>query len=205
MPDVIDGTANSGSEYYDLEITVGVSNRHIHVSAEDLQTLFGVDAELHKTKDLGQPGEFACQETLTVIGPRGVIEQVRVIGPVRSDTQVEVSMTDAFRLGYKPPVRDSGNLTNTPGVTIAGPKGVVPLSNGLILAQRHIHMATTDAKRHGFKNHDIVRVHFPGVRGIVFENVLIRVHDNFALEYHVDTDEANAALLKNDDKVKILR
>ena len=205
MPDVIDCTATSGSEYYDLEITVGVSNRHIHLSAEDLQTLFGVETELHKTKDLGQPGEFACQETLTVIGPRGVIEQVRVIGPVRSDTQVEVSMTDAFRLGYKPPVRDSGNLINTPGVTIAGPKGVVPLSNGLILAQRHIHMPTSEAKRLGFKDHDVVRVHFPGVRGIVFENVLIRAKDNYAVEYHVDTDEGNAGLLKNGDIVKILR
>lgn len=205
MPDVIGFTATSGLDYYDLEITVGVSNRHIHVSVEDLYTLFGTDAELHKTKDLGQPGEFACEETLTVIGPRGVIEQVRIIGPVRSDTQVEVSMTDAFRLGYKPPVRDSGNLNNTPGVTIAGPKGVVALSNGLILAQRHVHMPTPESERLGLKNHDAVRVHCLGIRGIVFENVLIRVHDNFALEYHVDTDEANAALLKNGDKVKILR
>lgn len=204
MAEVIGSTADN-YQYHDLEIPVGVSNRHLHLAEKDLYTLFGEGAELHPIKDLGQPGEFACKESVTVIGPRGVIEQVRIIGPVRSATQVEVSMTDSYKLGYKPPVRDSGNIQDTPSITIAGPKGVVILPDGLILAQRHIHMHTKDAERLGIKNYDIVRVHVPGVRGIIFENVLVRVRDTFALEFHVDTDEANACLLRNGEMVKILR
>lgn len=205
MPENIEVSSEQALSYLNIEVPAGVSNRHVHLSLQDFHTLFGEEAELHLLKSLGQPGEFACQESLTVIGPRGVIEQVRVIGPIRSATQVEVTMTDAFRLGYKPPVRDSGNIDKTPGITIAGPKGVVILQEGLILAQRHIHMHTSDAEKLGLKNYEMLRVHVSSVRGIIFENVLLRVRDTYALEFHVDTDEANACLLRNGDIVKILR
>ncbi|MBO8168103.1 MAG: phosphate propanoyltransferase [Thermoanaerobacteraceae bacterium] len=190
--------------YVDVPIPVGVSNRHIHLMQEDLEMLFGEGYELTNIKDLGQPGEFAAKEVLTVVGPRGVIEGVRILGPPRKVTQVEISMTDAYRLGLRPPVRDSGNIKGTPGIAVVGPKGVVALEEGVILAARHIHMHPDDAAKIGVKDKDRVRVHVPGERAQVMENVLVRVSPKYRLEMHVDTDEANAALLKNGDTVKII-
>lgn len=186
-------------------IVVGVSNRHVHLSREDVEILFGKDYQLTPIKDLGQPGQFACQETVTIVGPKGSIENVRVLGPERKETQVEISLTDAYKLGLNPPVRDSGDLEGTPGITIIGPKGQVTKDRGVIIAKRHIHMHTSDAEKFGVKDKDIVKVIVEkGDRKLIFDDVLIRVSDKFALEFHVDTDEANAALLKTGDIVYIV-
>ncbi len=181
-------------------IVIGVSNRHIHLAPADLAALFGEGYQLKPIKDL-QPGQFAAEEVITVIGPRGLIEGVRVIGPSRSATQVEISRTDAFRLGVRPPVRDSGDIKGSPGIILVGPQAAVNLSQGVILASRHIHMHTTDAVRYGLQDGDRVQVQVKGERAVILQNVLIRVNPSFTLEMHVDTDEANACLLQNGDLV----
>jgi putative phosphotransacetylase len=186
-------------------IIVGVSNRHVHLSKEDLEVLFGEGYELHPIKDLRQPGQYAAEEVVTLVGPKGKIERVRVLGPVRKETQIEISQTDAFKLGVKAPVRDSGDLDGTPGIKIVGPKGEVETKKGLILAKRHIHMLPEDAEKYGVKDKDLVYVAFEkGDRKLIFGDVLIRVSPKYALEFHVDTDEANAALLKTGDEVKLV-
>ncbi|MFN3283015.1 MAG: phosphate propanoyltransferase [Pseudothermotoga sp.] len=186
-------------------IVVGVSNRHVHLSREDLDILFGKGYELKPVKDLGQPGQYAADEKVIIVGPKGAIEQVRVLGPVRNQTQIEVSRTDAFKLGLNPPVRDSGDIEGTPGIVIVGPKGTVVKDKGVILAKRHIHMHTKDAEHYGVKDKDIVKVICEkDGRRLIFDDVLIRVSEKFALEFHVDTDEANASLLNNGDLVWII-
>ncbi|SHE52644.1 putative phosphotransacetylase [Marinitoga hydrogenitolerans DSM 16785] len=186
-------------------IIVGVSNRHVHLSREDLEILFGEGYELHPIKDLKQPGQYAAEEVVTLVGPKGKIERVRVLGPVRKETQIEISQTDAFKLGVKPPVRDSGDLDGTPGIKIVGPNGEVETNKGLILAKRHIHMLPEDAEKYGVKDKDLVYVAVDkGSRKLIFGDVLIRVSPKYALEFHVDTDEANAALIKTGDEVKIV-
>jgi putative phosphotransacetylase len=187
------------------EIVVGVSNRHVHLSQEDLEVLFGEGYELHPIKDLKQPGQYAAEEVVTLVGPKGSIEKVRVLGPVRKETQIEISQTDAFKLGVKAPVRDSGDLDGTPGIKIVGPKGEVETKKGLILAKRHIHMLPEDAETYGVKDKDLVYVVVEsGDRKLIFGDVLVRVSPKYALEFHVDTDEANAALIKTGDIVKIV-
>ncbi|WP_455542175.1 phosphate propanoyltransferase [Intestinibacter sp.] len=189
----------------DILIPIGVSNRHIHLSREDLDFLFGVGYELTKIKDLKQPGQFAAQEVVTIQGPKGSLEKVRILGPLRDETQIEVSLTDGFKLGVKAPIKESGKLENTPGIKIIGPKGSVETSKGTIVALRHIHMDTKTAKALDVKDKDIVDVEVKGERKGILGNVLVRVSDKYALEMHVDTDEANACCLKNGDLVKISR
>ena len=188
-----------------LTIPVGVSNRHVHLSQQDLAILFGGSASLTKSKELSQPGQFACAETLTLVGPRGVIENVRVLGPVRAATQVEISAADGFRLGIKPPVRDSGDLEGSAKATLVGPKGAVSLPQGVVVAARHIHMHETDALRFGVRDKQKVCVRAPGERGLIFAEVLVRVSPSFSLEFHVDLDEANAAGLANGDRITLWR
>ncbi|MCD6550764.1 phosphate propanoyltransferase [Thermotoga sp.] len=186
-------------------IIVGVSNRHVHLSKEDLETLFGEGYELTPIKDLRQPGQYAAKETVTIVGPKGAIENVRVLGPVRRETQVEISRTDAFKLGLRPPVRDSGDLEGTPGIVIIGPNGILVKEKGVIIAKRHIHMHPKDGEHYGVKDKDIVKVLVEkGDRRLIFDDVLIRVREDFALEFHVDTDEANAAMLNTGDIVYIV-
>jgi len=204
MPELGPQLTSCPHDFIDIPIPIGVSNRHIHLTLEDIEMLFGQGYKLTNIKNLGQPGEFAAEEVLTVVGPRGVIESVRILGPVRKVTQIEVSMTDAYRLGLRPPVRESGNVKGTPGVAVVGPLGVVSLEEGVILAARHIHMRPENAKSFLVEDKQKVRVHVPGERAQVFENVLVRVSPKYALEMHVDTDEANAALLKNGDQVRII-
>ncbi len=158
-----------------------------------------------KWRDLSQPGQFACEEKVTLVGPRGVIENVRVLGPARKQSQVEISITDSFKLGVQAPIRDSGDLQGSAGITMVGPAGSVTLKEGCIVAARHIHMHTTDARRFGVKDGDRVNVKATGPRGVVFSQVLIRVSENYRLEMHLDVDEANAAALKNGDKVEIVQ
>ncbi len=188
------------------EIPVGVSNRHIHLSKSDLETLFGKGYKLQPLKDLSQPGQYACKETLTVIGPSlRPIEKVRVLGPVRSSTQVEISRTDSFTLKVKPPVRPSGETAGSATVTIAGPKGVITVPECCIIANRHIHMSMADAARFGVKDGDFVTVDALGERKTRWYDVQIRANDAFRLEMHIDTDDANAAGIKNGDKVAIVK
>ncbi len=187
------------------EITAGVSARHLHLSEDDLKKLFGEGACLTPIKDLGQPGQFACKEKVNLVGPKGTFEGVRVLGPVRKETQVEVSLTDAYKLGIVPPVRDSGDLEGTPGIKLVGPCGEVEIENGLILAKRHIHMTPEDAEFFGTKDKDMVSVYLDTEgRKTLFMDVLVRVSDKYALEFHVDTDEANASFLKTGDIIKIV-
>ena len=188
------------------EIPVGVSNRHIHLSRRDLETLFGVGYELTPIKDLSQPGQYACKETLTIVGPSlRPIENVRVLGPVRRASQVEISMTDSYVLKVKPPVRESGNLAGSAPITIIGPKGVVTLSEGCIIANRHIHMSESDAASFGVKDFDRVDVDVFGTRRTRWFDVQVRVSPDFRLEMHVDTDDANAAGIGNGARVKIVK
>ena len=186
-------------------IIVGVSARHLHLSPAHLEILFGAGATLTKYKDLRQPGQYACDEKVTIVGPKGSFENVRVLGPVRKDTQIEISMTDALKLGITPPIRDSGDVVGTPGVELIGPKGSVKLDKGLIIAKRHIHMLPEEAQRYGVKDKDLVAV-FCDTKGrkAILMDVLIRVNPTYALEFHVDTDESNAAMLKTGDLVHIV-
>lgn len=187
------------------EVVVGVSNRHIHLSQEDLEKLFGVGYKLTRMKDMKQPGQFAAQETVTIEGKKGKFEGVRILGPVRKETQVEISISDSFKLGVKPPIRESGKLDNTPGIKIIGPNGTIVKERGVIVAGRHIHMPKFIADIRGYKDGEIVRVETSGERKTVLYNVLLRVGSNMAKEIHLDMDEANAAGLKNNDYVKIIR
>ncbi len=181
----------------DFKVPVGISNRHLHVSQTDLEKLFGEGYELKQLKPLSQPGQFAAEETVNLIGPKGTIFKVRILGPVRPSTQIEISRTDSFALGIVPPVRDSGSITGTPGIIIEGPKGRVEVKEGVIIAQRHLHLHTDEASELGLKDKEWISVKFEGERGVVFNNVLVRVNPNFAKDLHLDTDEANAAALAN--------
>lgn len=182
------------------EIPIGVSNRHVHLSPQAVERLFGHRAQLTKLRDLSQPGQFACEETVTLIGPKGRIDRVRILGPARGDTQVEISLFDGYTLGITPPIRDSGNIENTPGIILQGPRGQLRIERGVICASRHIHMHPQDAERFGVKHGQRVQVRFGGSRGITMDHVLIRVSERYRLEMHIDLDEANAGNLTNDSK-----
>jgi putative phosphotransacetylase len=187
-------------------IPVGISARHIHVSPEHLSILFGEGHELQRYKDLSQPGQFAAQETVDLVTEKNSFKKVRILGPVRKQTQIEVALTDAMKLGIAPPVRDSGDLKASPGLTIVGPKGSVILNEGVIAACRHIHMTTADAAEFGVKDKDVVKVRVGSDdRCLIFDKVLIRVNDTFRLEMHLDTDEGNAARAKTGDTAEIVR
>jgi acetate kinase len=172
---------------------VEVSAHHIHLTQDHVETLFGKGHQLTRQADLSQPGQYACQEQLAIIGPKGRIERVRVLGPTRKYTQVEIAMTEQFRLGVHPPIRESGDIKDTPGCTLEGPAGSLKLDQGVICALRHIHMTPRDALRYGVRDKSAVRVQIDGDRELIFGDVLVRVDPNFALAMHIDTDEANAA------------
>ncbi len=186
-------------------IPVGISNRHIHLSQTDLETLFGAGYQLTKIKELSQPGQYACKETLTIAGPKGAIEKVRILGPTRSESQVEILQADCFKLGITAPVKLSGDLQGTPGITLIGPKGSIYLSKGLMIAQRHIHMTLEDAKNLGVTDGEIVNIQVDGLRGGTYSNVIIRANNTSALECHIDTEEANALNLTASSKITIIK
>ncbi len=187
------------------QIKVGVSQRHIHLSREDLDTLFGKGYELTKMKTL-MGREFASKETVTLVGPSlKAIEKVRVLGPVRNKTQVEISKTDTFVLKVSPPVRPSGEVTGSEKIVVVGPKGSVYLKEGVIIANRHIHLSTGYAEKHNIKDGDYVDVMVDGIKPTKFYDVQVRVRDDFNIEMHIDTDDANSAGLKNGDIVSIIK
>jgi len=189
----------------DNSIPVGISNRHIHLSQIDLNTLFGAGYQLTKIKDLSQPMQYACKETLTIGGPKGAIEKVRILGPVRSESQVEILQADCFKLGITAPVRLSGDLQGTPGITLIGPQGSILLSQGLMIAQRHIHMTQEEAKHLGVSDGEQVSIQIDGLRGGNYSNVVIRANNTSALECHIDTEEANAMKLASTSKITIIK
>lgn len=176
-------------------VPIAVSARHVHLQPEHVEVLFGAGYELTQRSELSQPGQFAANETVMIAGPKSSIERVRILGPVRKATQVEVSFTDAMKLGVKPPLRESGNIEGSAPITLIGPKGSVHIEQGLIIAQSHIHMGTQDAQRFGVQDGEYVTVEADGIRPISFRNVRIRVNERYRLEMHIDTDEANAGFI----------
>ncbi len=186
-----------------MKVKVGVSARHVHVTKEDLKILFGEGFELTKKANLSQPGQYACNEQVVLKGPKGVIERVRILGPERGETQVEISKTDSFKLGINPPVRNSGDLKGASEITIIGPKGELT-KNAAIIATRHIHATKEDAKKYGFYDKEFVKVLVNGQKSGMLNNVYVRISDNFCFEVHLDTDDANAFLIKNGQEVDLI-
>jgi putative phosphotransacetylase len=176
-----------------VKVPIEISARHCHLSKKDLETLFGARYELKKLKQLSQPVDFACEETIDIIVGSKKIEKVRIVGPLREQTQVEISLTDSIGSGVTPQIKLSGDLNGTSPVTLVGLKGVVDLNEGLIVAKRHIHCATTEAKRYKFKNGDVISVKVESKRPVIFEDVIVRVRDDYKLHMHLDTDEGNAS------------
>ena len=185
-------------------VPAAASNRHIHVSAQDLETLFGKGYALKPERALSQPGQFAASETVSIAGPKGRIDQVRVLGPARGKTQVEILTTDAFRLGISPVVRISGDTEGTPGATIIGPAGTVELQIGVIVAMRHVHISVEQAAWLGLQNGDIASIRKDGIRALVLENVPVRCGEGHNLELHLDMEEANAGSIKNGELLEIV-
>ncbi len=177
-----------------MKILVETSARHIHLSKEALEILFGKNYELSVRKELSQPGQFACNERVTIVGPKSSINNVSILGPVRAKTQVEISLTDARKLGINTEIRESGDISKTAGCEIIGPSGSLKITEGVIIAKRHIHMNFKDAENLGVKNGQIVEVSIESeTRPTVFGGTVVRVSNDYALAMHIDTDEANAA------------
>lgn len=186
-------------------VPVGVSARHIHLTQSDVETLFGKGYELTKKKEL-MGGQYASNETVTIVGLKlRAIENVRILGPVRKASQIEISATDALKLGVKAPVRESGDIKGSAPMAVVGPKGVIYLEEGCIIAKRHIHMSPQDAKTAGVINGQTVSVRSNNERGSIFDQVTVRVDPSYTLEMHIDTDEANAASIKTGDSVAIIK
>ena len=204
-------TCDAGNRACDVvtqqqQIPVGVSARHAHVTQEDLEILYGAGHQLTVYAPLYQPEAFAANETVTVVGKRlRAIERVRILGPVRDYSQVEVAQTEAIRLGLNPPIRDSGDLAGAEPITLIGPAGSIYLEEGAICATRHIHMTPKDADRLGIQEDDLLKVYFPGERALTFENVRPKISEGYVLQMHLDTDDSNAAGLKGGEPVEIVR
>jgi len=170
---------------------VAVSARHVHLTKKDFEALFGPGKTMTRYKDLSQAGQFACEETVEVVGPKGSIKRVRLLGPARNETQVEISVSDSFTLGIKPEIRMSGNISGTPGCTLIGPAGKTTISQGVIVAARHVHMSEEHAAAYGVKEGDSVFIRTPAPRQGIMENIVVRIIKDSVLEVHLDTDEAN--------------
>lgn len=193
-----------GSSEPKTHVPVGISARHLHLQKEHVEPLFGKGYELTKFKDISQPGQYACNEKVMIKGPRGTIENVRVLGPLRKQTQVEIAASDARKLGVAPPVRSSGNLAGSAPITIIGPKGAISLTEGCIIADRHIHMHPNDAAAYGVSDGQKVSVLVDGEKGGVIGQVTIRVNERYALDMHLDTDDANAFGLTGNEWLPII-
>lgn len=181
-----------------MKILIETSARHVHLSQHDFEILFGKNAELTLRKNLSQPGQFACNERVDIIGPKNKIPNVSILGPIRSLTQVEVSIADARKLGLNAPIRESGNINDSPGCTLAGPNGKLAISGGVIVAKRHIHLDPKSAESYNLKDKQIVKVKICSEhRSLIFDDVVVRIDENFSPAMHIDTDEANAAAINS--------
>lgn len=187
-----------------MEVTIGVSNRHVHLKQEHLELLFGENYELEIKNGLVQPGQFASTSTLTIKTEKSEIPNVRVLGPVREYTQVEISKTDAFKLGLNPPIRESGNLSGSAPIELIGPNGSIKLEEGCIIANRHIHISKKQRKELGLENVEKVSVRLEGEKGGIIDNVFLKPGEDSVLEMHLDTDDANAHLIKTGDVGKVI-
>ncbi len=183
----------------EVKVNIGVSNRHVHLTDDVFKKLFGSDAVLEKQKDLTQPGQFAATAKVTIKTEKSTIENVRVLGPLRNYNQVEISKTDAFKLGVNPPVRDSGDLAGSASVTLVGPAGEVTLEEGCIIATRHIHLTSADVVKYGLEGKTSVNVRVDGDKGGILYNVSLKVSDSYWFEMHIDTDDANGHLISQGD------
>lgn len=189
-----------------ISIPVAISARHVHLSERSLVALFGAGYVLRVHAPLHQPGEFAAEETVSLVGPKGSLPHVRIVGPPRGEDQVEISRTDEVTLGLDAPVRISGELTHTPGVQVVGPLGHVSLDHGVVLAQRHVHMSPDEALQLGVRDRQIVQMSLGSPeRGLIFNDVVVRVSPHYRLELHLDTDEGNAAGVRPGDHALLLR
>lgn len=185
-------------------IPVGISNHHVHLCQADVEKLFGQGYQLKVWRELSQPGYYAAEETVVLVGPKGVLAEVRVLGPPRKNTQVELLIGDGYRLGLELPVRESGSTEASPCLTIVGPKGAVTMCHGVMAAARHIHMNSCDAQGWRIHEGELVRVRTTGERSVVFNNVRVRIGDRYITELHLDIEEANAANLRAGDQVELL-
>ena len=188
-----------------LDIPAGVSVKHCHLTKEHFKILFGAAAEPKRVKDIKQPGFYAAEEMIDVQGPKGVLKKIRLVAPYRDHTQIEIAVSDAMAIGIKPPVRESGDVKGSAGAVLIGPAGKIEIKEGVIIAQRHLHFSPSEAKSLGIASGEVVRVRAGAGQGrsTVFEDVVVRVSDKYSLEFHVDTDEANAAGIKTGDIVHI--
>ncbi len=186
------------------QVPVGISMRHIHLSRREVDALFGRTYQLTPLRPLSQPGQFACQECLDVIGPRGVLHKVRILGPERPEAQVELAQTDCRVIGVQAPVRASGHVEGTPGVLLQGPRGVFSLTRGVIVADRHLHMSTAQAAAFGLSDGDTVRVRVEGGKPGILDGILVRAGERYELDLHLDTDDANAFQLRQGQLVTVL-
>lgn len=187
-----------------MKIKVGVSAHHVHLKKEHLEILFGNDYNLTFIKNLTQPGQFASNEFVDIKTEQGELKKLRILGPVRDYTQIEISKTDSYKLGVNPPIKNSGDLNGSCGVTIIGPKGEIKVDSGLIIANRHIHISTLDALNLSFKDGQKVKVKVDSEKGGIFDNVYIKISDEAFFELHIDTDDGNAFMLKSGDEVEII-
>ncbi|CAM3598159.1 phosphate propanoyltransferase [Parendozoicomonas haliclonae] len=185
-------------------VPIEASARHVHLSQADVDLLFGEGHQLTPSRELSQPGQYLCEERISVIGPKGSFQNVAVLGPVRPDSQVEISRTDARTIGVNAPIRESGDVAGTPGLVLVGPKGVSRIESGVIVARNHIHMTSADAAAMGVQDKQLVSVKVGGERPVTFHNVVVRVKDSFALAMHIDYDEANAVELGRDTKGEVI-
>lgn len=187
-----------------MKISVGISNRHVHLTKDALEVLFGKDFKLEIQKELSQKGQFASTSLVTIKGPKGEIPNVRILGPVREYNQVEISKTDSFKLGVNPPVRNSGDLNGSSPITLIGPNGTLELNKGCIIATRHIHISYDNLNKIGLPNNSKVQIKINGEKGGILDNVYLKASENGTLELHVDTDDANANLLNQGDLVEVI-
>ena len=188
-----------------IDVKIGVSNRHVHLKENDFKILFGENAYLEKNSDLTQPGEFASTSKLTIQTAKDEISNVRVLGPFRDYTQVEISKTDAFKLGINPPIRESGDILGSEGIKLIGPNGSIDLNEGCIIATRHIHLTNFDIEKYNLDGAKYVDVLVDGQKGGILKNVSLKISDKYVFEMHIDTDDANAHLIKQGDVGQIIR
>ena len=188
----------------EFKVKLGVSARHLHVSQKDLEILFGEGAKLTHMKDLGQPGQFASNERVDLVGPKGTFAGIRILGPVRPITQVELSISEARKIGVVAPIRESGDIKGSGKATLVGPKGSIELEEGVIVAARHVHLTVETAEKYGIKDKDLLKIKLEGDRPTLFEGVIARVSPSFADEIHLDVDEGNASCAENDMMVSVI-